>query len=255
MRPALIIGNWKMNGCKQSIECLLSDLINESASNFPELVLCSPFIYLQWVREFLVERGSLVKLGAQNVSEYTDGAYTGEVSATMLSDVGCQYVLVGHSERRKLFKEIDQQVFLKARRLIEAAIVPVVCVGETRDERDKGLTEVVLARQLEPFFARGQDGLLSGCVIAYEPVWAIGTGCSARPEQAQNTHSFIRQYLVANLGQGASDVRIVYGGSVRPDNADSLFAMPDIDGALVGGASLNGQEFLSIAKASLSYNA
>lgn len=255
MRPALVIGNWKMHGCKQSINCLLSELIKENASSFAELILCPPFTYLQWVKEVLQEKESLIKLGAQNVSEHHDGAYTGEVSAAMLSDLGCQYVLVGHSERRELFKETDQQVVFKAQRLIEAGIVPVVCVGESRDEREKGLTEEVLVRQLAPFFAEMQHKSLNKCVIAYEPVWAIGSGHSATPEQAQDTHAYIRRYLRNYLAEDADDVRIVYGGSVKPDNALSLFVMPDIDGALVGGASLNGQDFLAIARASLSCNA
>lgn len=255
MRPALIIGNWKMHGCGQSISCLLSELTKEKVSGSVELALCPPFTYLQRVNEFLQERRAQIKLGAQNVSEYCDGAYTGEVSATMLSDLGCQYALVGHSERRELFKETDQQVVFKAQRLIESGIVPVICIGESRDEREKGLTEEVLVRQLAPFFVKMGRESLSKCVIAYEPVWAIGSGCSATPEQAQNTHAYVRRCLRNHLAEDADAVRIVYGGSVKPDNALNLFVMPDIDGALVGGASLNGQDFLAIARAAFSCNA
>lgn len=239
-----------MNGDRDSITKLLSELVNADTSKLPELVLCPPFVYIEKVGEYLAAHASPIRLGAQQVSSYNNGAYTGEVSASMLKDLGCSYALVGHSERRILLRESDQDMCHKVRRLKEVGLVPVLCVGETQDERRQGQTENVLLRQLQPFFAEEDASqLLSGCVFAYEPVWAIGSGLSATPEQAQAVHAFIRGTLLSGLALDADRLCILYGGSVKVDNAASLFAMPDIDGALVGGASLSGKDFLAIAKA------
>lgn len=241
-----------MNGNRESITTLLSELVNADVSKLSELVLCPPFVYIERVREYLANCGSPIGIGAQQVSSYPDGAYTGEVSASMLKDLGCRYALVGHSERRILFRENDQEMCHKVRHLKEAGLVPVLCLGETEEERNQGQTERALLRQLQPFFADDTRQLLVDCVFAYEPVWAIGTGLSASPEQAQEVHAFIRGTLSSRLALDENKISILYGGSVKPDNALNLFAMPDIDGALVGGASLNSKDFLAIAKAAVS---
>lgn len=238
-----------MNGDGDSITKLLSELVSADTSKLPALVLCPPFVYIERVQQYLAQCHSPIQVGAQQVSSYNNGAYTGEVSAFMLKDLGCRYVLVGHSERRILLRESDQDMCHKVRRLKEAGLVPVLCVGETQDERRQGKTEQVLLRQLQPFFSEETSALLSDCIFAYEPVWAIGSGLSATPEQAQAAHAFIKATLSSRLALDAQRLCILYGGSVKPDNAASLFAMPDIDGALVGGASLNGKEFLAIARA------
>jgi triosephosphate isomerase len=250
MRPKLVIGNWKMNGNQAAIDSLIAELLIADASKLPELGVCPPFLYLQMVRAGL-EAGS-IKLGAQNVSQFANGAYTGEVSAAMLKDLRCKYVLVGHSERRQLFGESSQQVFEKALRVFEEGLTPVICVGETQQEREAGVTQRVIAAQIAPFLSGQGLLVLEKSVLAYEPVWAIGTGLSATPEQAQEVHGFIRKHLETNAPGVAENIQILYGGSVKPANAAELFAMPDIDGGLIGGASLVAQEFLAIAEAARS---
>lgn len=239
-------GNWKMHGNLQQNAALLSALTTAVAPSC-EVGVCVPYPYLSQAGQLLA--GSGLALGAQNVSEHAVGAYTGEVSATMLADFGCRYVLVGHSERRTLFGETDAQVAAKCLAAQDAGLVPVLCVGETLAERQAGVTETVVGRQL----AAVLDGLvperLERLMVAYEPVWAIGTGLTASPEEAQAVHAFIRHRLATVDMQAADGVRILYGGSVKPQNAATLFAQPDIDGGLIGGASLVAEDFLAICQA------
>lgn len=243
-RKRLVIGNWKMHGNQASNATLLEGLLADAAQAAQcELAVCVPFPYIGQANASL--QGSSITWGAQDVSAHAQGAYTGEVSAAMLTDFSCNWVIVGHSERRTLHAETDKQVAEKAAAALSAGLTPVVCIGETQAEQEAGQTRDIIARQLAPVLALGAHQV-NRMVFAYEPVWAIGTGLSATPEQAQEVHAFIRKRLE---GIGAGQVRILYGGSVKPDNAASLFAMPDIDGALVGGASLKAQEFLRIAAA------
>ena len=229
-RTRLVAGNWKMHGSRASIAALLDELVK---ANPPGCAVCVPFPYLAQVAERL--RGSAIAWGAQNVSEHAQGAYTGEVAAAMLAEFGCRYVIVGHSERRQHYRETDAQVAAKFKAVRGAGMTPILCVGETLEERDAGKTQAVVERQLSAVdFADG--------VLAYEPVWAIGTGRNATPEQAQAVHAFLR-------GRVPADTPILYGGSVKPQNAAGIFAMPDVDGGLIGGASLVAKDFLDIAKA------
>ena len=229
-RGRLVAGNWKMHGSRASIAALLDALVKETP---PNCAVCVPFPYLAQVAERL--RGSAIAWGAQNVSEHAQGAYTGEVSAAMLAEFGCRYALVGHSERRQLYGETDAQVAAKFAAARAAGITPILCVGETLQEREAGRTEEVVGRQLGAVEFKGG-------VLAYEPVWAIGTGRNATPEQVQAVHAFLRKRVGA-------DTPILYGGSVKPQNAPALFAMPDVDGGLIGGASLVAKDFLEIVKA------
>jgi triosephosphate isomerase len=229
-RVPLVAGNWKMHGSRASIAALLDALVENNPSG---CAVCVPFPYLGQVAERL--RGSPVAWGAQNVSEHAQGAYTGEVSAAMLAEFGCRYVIVGHSERRHLYGETDRQAAAKFAAVKAAGMTPILCVGETLQERDAGKTEEVVARQLSAVEFKGG-------VLAYEPVWAIGTGRNATPEQAQAVHAFLRRKVPA-------DTPILYGGSVKPQNAAAIFAMPDVDGGLIGGASLVAKDFLDIVKA------
>jgi triosephosphate isomerase len=229
-RSRLVAGNWKMHGSRASIAALLDALVKESP---PNCAVCVPFPYLAQVAERL--RGSAIAWGAQNVSEHAQGAYTGEVSAAMLKEFGCRYALAGHSERRQLYGETDAQVAAKFAAARSAGITPILCVGETLQEREAGRTEEVVGRQLGAV-------KFEGGVLAYEPVWAIGTGRNATPEQVQAVHAFLRKRV-------GPDTPILYGGSVKPQNAPAIFAMPDVDGGLIGGASLVAKDFLDIVKA------
>src|SRR5882762_9243304 len=231
-RTRVVAGNWKMHGGRRSNRELLEGLVAVPQVRGVECAVCVPFPYLGEVAKHLA--GTPLRWGAQNVSEHAQGAYTGEVSAAMLAEFGCRYVIVGHSERRHLYCESDAQVAAQF-----AGLVPILCVGETLAERDAGITEEVVARQLGAVLSKG---VISGAVLAYEPVWAIGTGRTATPQQAQAVHAFLRKRL-------AGEVRILYGGSVKAGNAGALFAMPDIDGGLIGGASLVAREFLAIVQA------
>ena len=208
-----------------------------------EVAVCPPFVYLQQAAELLAE--SNIELGAQNVSEYAEGAFTGEVSAPMLADWQCRYVIVGHSERRRLQGETDQQVAKKFMAARESELIPVLCVGESQQDRDADKALETIGRQLNAVIDVAGLESFRGAVVAYEPVWAVGTGKTASPEQAQDVHSFIR----TQLGALGSSTRVLYGGSVKPANAQQLFAMADIDGALLGGASLNADEFIAICQA------
>ena len=233
-RTRLVAGNWKMHGSRRSNRALLEELKAGVAQvRGVECAVCVPFPYLAEVAEQL--SGTAIGWGAQNVSEHAQGAYTGEVSVAMLAEFGCRYAIVGHSERRQLYSESDAQVGAKYAAVRAAGMTPILCVGETLEERDAGKTEAVVARQLDAV-------KFEGGVLAYEPVWAIGTGRNATPEQAQAVHEFLRN----KLPKGTS---ILYGGSVKPQNAGAIFAMPDVDGGLIGGASLVAKDFLDIVKA------
>jgi triosephosphate isomerase len=237
-RTRLVAGNWKMHGSLAANRALLDAIVpGLSGLGGVECAVCVPFPYLPQATERL--RGSALSWGAQNVSEHLDGAYTGEVAAAMLKEFGCRYVLVGHSERRQLYRESDAQVAAKFVAVVSNGMTPILCVGETLEERESGRTEEVVARQLDAVL---KNQSFSGAVLAYEPVWAIGTGRTATPEQAQAVHAFLRKKVF-------SETPILYGGSVKPQNAAGIFAMPDVDGALVGGASLAAEDFLAIARA------
>jgi triosephosphate isomerase len=248
MRQPLVAGNWKMQGSRAENAALvrtLLDLVRPESGT--EVLVCPPFVYLWDVGRLL--KDSDVVLGAQSVCAEPQGAFTGEVSAAMLKDVGCRYVLVGHSERRQLYGEDDALV---ARKFIAAqsqGLLPVLCVGETLEEREADRTTEVVARQLDAVLAVSGAGSFARAVIAYEPVWAIGTGRTASPEQAQQVHAMIRARIAARDATIGGSVRILYGGSVKASNARELFAMPDIDGGLVGGASLKADEFARICAA------
>jgi triosephosphate isomerase len=246
MRTILIAGNWKMNGSLASNAGLLAGVRAGAASSTAQLAVCVPAPYLAQAQAAL--SGSAVAWGAQDVSVHEAGAYTGEVSAAMLGDFGCAYVIVGHSERRSYHGESDELVAQKATRVLASGMVPIVCVGETLAEREQGATDAVVIRQLKAVLeAVGQQ--LGKIVIAYEPVWAIGTGKTATPEMAQQVHELIRKTLAQYDAAAAQRVQVLYGGSMKPDNARDLLAMPDIDGGLIGGASLKAADFLAIAQA------
>jgi triosephosphate isomerase len=244
MRGKLVVGNWKMNGGLSANSALLVALLaGWKAPASRTMGLCIPFPYLGQARDVLT--GSAIAWGAQDVSAHAAGAYTGEVSAGMLAEFGCRYVLVGHSERRQLHGETDGMVAAKAAAGLNGGLTPIVCLGETLAERNAGQTQSVVDRQFAAV-AEGLGARMALVAVAYEPVWAIGTGRTAAPAEAQAVHAFLRQRLAA---AGAEDVKVLYGGSVRAANAAELFAMPDIDGGLVGGASLDANEFLAIAAA------
>jgi triosephosphate isomerase (TIM) len=248
-RVHLVAGNWKMNSDQASIDPLLTSIKkNTDASVAAELIVFPPYPYLAQCQALLA--GTSVKWGAQNMCEQSDGAYTGEVSASMLQDMGCEYVILGHSERRMYCHETNEIVFKKFKKALEAGLKPILCVGETLEQRDQGKTLEIVQEQLAHMVTL-QDNLtaLATVVIAYEPVWAIGSGQSATPEQAQQVHNAIREQLAGIDTNLAANMRILYGGSVKPDNAANLFAMPDIDGALVGGASLDAEQFIAIGNA------
>ncbi len=246
MRRTLIAGNWKMNGSLASNAGLLDGVRAGAAAVSGELAVCVPAPYLAQVQSAL--GGSPVRWGAQDVSAHERGAFTGEVSAEVLLEFGCSYVIVGHSERRSYHAESDELVAQKAQRALASGLTPIVCVGETLEEREQDATDAVVSRQLAPVLDAMRTQLAS-MVIAYEPVWAIGTGKTATPEMAQQVHARIRAMLAERDTESAQQVRILYGGSMKPDNAKDLLAKPDIDGGLIGGASLNASDFLAIAHA------
>ena len=251
MREFLVAGNWKMNGSTAASEALLSGIVAgiPAGSGF-RLLVCPPFPYLGAAATKLA--GSGVSLGAQNVSEHESGAYTGEVAPAMLKDVGCEYVIVGHSERRAMYGESSFQVAQKFQAAQAAGLTPILCVGETLEERESGATESVVDYQLGAVLDAAGISAFASAVVAYEPVWAIGTGKTATPEQAQDVHRHIRSRLAEQDEGIAEGTRILYGGSMKGDNAAGLLAMPDIDGGLIGGASLKADDFLAIAAAAAS---
>lgn len=246
MRGKIVAGNWKMNGQVHQVTQLINQIKEQMDPNSTtEVVVIPPAIYLPLANSLLA--GCEIGLGAQNVYPKDFGAYTGELSAPMLTDFNCRYVLVGHSERRHLFKEDENFVAQKFHHVKDHGMIPVLCVGETLDERENGLTEQVIARQLLAV-SNKQENCFRDCVVAYEPVWAIGTGKNASPEQAQEVHQYIRTLVAEINNSDAKRLSVLYGGSVNENNARALFAMPDIDGGLVGGASLNAKQFLEIVK-------
>lgn len=247
----LIVGNWKMNGALAANAALLAGL-RDAPAQAASLAVCVPFPYLAQAQALL--SGSEVRWGAQDCSAHAAGAYTGDVAAPMLRDFGATFVIVGHSERRAQHHERDEQVADKARAALDAALTPIVCVGETLAERDMGHTLTVVSRQLSAVLARlGTD--VANAVLAYEPVWAIGTGRVATPAQAQEVHAALRAALHGAIGARAAQVPLLYGGSMKPDNAAQLLALRDVDGGLIGGASLKLAEFLAIAEAAASASA
>ncbi len=248
MRKFLVAGNWKMNGSSAANAALLDGIVAGCPpSSAVELLVCPPFPYLAQAKDLL--EGSAVALGAQNLSQHSAGAYTGEVAAAMLKDSGCDYVIVGHSERRALMGESSEIVAAKFAAALSVGLTPILCVGETQAEREADRTVTVIDEQLGAVLERAGTGGFANAVIAYEPVWAIGTGLTASPDQAQEVHRHIRASLEAQDAEIASAVRILYGGSVKGDNAAGLFEKPDIDGGLIGGASLKVDDFLAIARA------
>ncbi|CAH9016418.1 triose-phosphate isomerase [Candidatus Nitrosacidococcus sp. I8] len=250
MRKPLVAGNWKMNGLQDTNHHLLELLKKEGIEEIGEvveIVVCPPFIYLADIKHLL--EGSNIKWGAQNVSHHSAGAYTGEVSPYMLADLECHFAIVGHSERRTLYGETNGIVAKKFVAVQQANLTPILCVGESLREREEGITERVVKEQLDDVFLHTDIHAFNKAVIAYEPIWAIGTGHTATPDQAQEVHSFIRNYLSEQSPEIAQELRILYGGSVKGDNAAELFTMPDIDGGLVGGASLEAKDFLTICQA------
>jgi triosephosphate isomerase len=247
MRRRLIAGNWKMHGSRAENSKLLDELLQLEGATAADVAVCPPFVYLLETARLLKE--SSIAVGAQDVCAEPIGAFTGEVSAAMLKDVGCRYVIVGHSERRALFHEDDQLVARKFVAALSQKLTPILCVGETLEEREAHHTETVVARQLDAVLAVAGVAAFAEAVIAYEPVWAIGTGKTATPDQAQAVHAFIRGRIAARDAKIAAELRVLYGGSVKAANARELFEMPDVDGGLVGGASLKSEEFGRICAA------
>lgn len=246
MRRKIVAGNWKLHGTREFARQLVGQVAAAAPVESVELVVLPPFPYIEGlVREF---SGSAVAFGAQDVSCHDKGAYTGEVAAAMLADVGARYVLVGHSERRAYHGEGSELVARKFQAALAAGLTPVLCLGERLEEREAGRTEAVIAAQLQPVLDLVGVAGFAGAVVAYEPVWAIGTGRTATPEQAQAVHAFIRGQIAAHDATIADSLPILYGGSVKPDNCAALCAQPDVDGGLIGGASLVAADFLDIAR-------
>lgn len=246
--PPIFIANWKMNGSRQMLTEWLHALRDAALDPKATLVLCPPSPYLDMAAALAQALHLPLSIGAQNVHGEPKGAFTGEVSVAILQDVGCRYVLVGHSERRRLFHENDTLVAQKSLAAQQANLIPIVCVGETQEERNLGLTQGIVETQLNAVLTHAGPSCFNGAIIAYEPLWAIGTGVTATPEQAQTVHAGIRSWLQQKI-KGASLVPLIYGGSVTPDNASQLMQQLDIQGLLVGGASLKASDFLSIINA------
>jgi len=245
MRELLVVGNWKMNGSRASIDLLLGNVVNAAAHPGIQVVVCPAYVHLAQAVSRCAT--SAIAVGAQDCSHMSAGAFTGDVAPAMLADIGCRWVILGHSERRQYHGESNALVAAKISAAVEAGLQPIVCVGETREQREAGEAEAVVYSQLQGAL-QGQ-AQYSTLVVAYEPVWAIGTGLTASPEQAQEMHAFIRGCLAGISGVDPAATRILYGGSVKADNAALLFARPDIDGALVGGASLVAADFVAIMQA------
>ena len=245
MRQKLVVGNWKMHGSRASVDALLGDLAGGTAGAAAEVAVCPTYVHLDQALKLCA--GSTLSVGAQDCSHMASGAYTGEVSAEMLAELGCRWVILGHSERRQYHAESDDLVAAKLAAAISAGLQAIVCVGETREQRENGEAEAVVGAQLKGALA--DQASLEGLVVAYEPVWAIGTGLTATPEQAQDMHAYIRESLDGIAGVDPAQTRLLYGGSVKSGNAAELFAQPDIDGALVGGAALVAEDFRAIVEA------
>jgi triosephosphate isomerase len=248
MRRPIVAGNWKMHGTRAENAVLLDALLGSALiDSIAECIVCPPFVYLQDAVRAV--RGSPIQVGAQDVCAEPQGAFTGEVSAHMIRDIGCTHTIVGHSERRTIYGESDTLVARKFASALGKGLIPILCVGELLADRDSGRTEEVVARQLDAVLDLCGAAALAGAVLAYEPVWAIGTGRNASPEQAQDVHAFIRGRIALRDATISCSVRILYGGSVKVGNAGGLFAMPDVDGGLIGGASLKPEEFAAIVAA------
>jgi triosephosphate isomerase len=247
MRTKLVVGNWKMNGTVKETRKLLFQLAVEWGKHCEgvDVVVCPPFTALSVAKQEL--NGSNISLGAQNCYSESKGAFTGEISPAMLVDLGCTYVILGHSERRTIFSETDDHIARKSRAAVDAGLIPIVCIGETERERADNQTEQVLSRQI--LGSLSSMTVADRFVVAYEPVWAIGTGKTATPEQAEAAQAFIRSELKKKFGQAAEDILILYGGSMKPSNAKELFACANIDGGLIGGASLVADDFIAIIDA------
>lgn len=248
MRTKSLIGNWKMHGNLKTNEALIKSILSAQPKllDGTQLVVCPPFPYIPQMATLLADTG--IEIGAQNASDHLHGAYTGEISPSMLKELGCGYVIIGHSERRYYQHENDGLMGRKALAAIDAGLVPVICVGETAEERDEGRTHEVLGRQLDAAFGyirTAHDNI----IVAYEPRWAIGTGIAATPEIVQDEHAFLRSRIAIRDAAFAERLPIIYGGSVKASNAASLFGMPDVDGGLIGSAALNPEEFVAIYKA------
>lgn len=248
MRKILVAGNWKMHGSKTMVHDLLEGLLaGSSAQGNADLAVFPPFPYLPLTETLL--SGSHIQFGGQTLNPHEQGAHTGEVSGNMLADMGCSFVLVGHSERRAIYGESDEDVAVRFKAALDAGLQPVLCVGETLEEREQEQTEAVVERQLDAVINLVGIEVFKRAIVAYEPVWAIGTGLTATPQQAQSVHAFIRDKVSALNVIIADQLRILYGGSVKGSNAAELFAQSDIDGGLVGGASLTAEDFLAIYSA------
>jgi triosephosphate isomerase len=246
MRKTIVAGNWKMNASKDSVDNLIKDLLTGMDGITSEVLVCAPFPYLAQV-ELLIQ-GSKVMLGAQNLNTNASGAYTGEVSADMIKDFGARHVIVGHSERRSLYGETSAMVAEKTKAALNAGLTPLLCIGESIEQRDSGNTEAVIEKQLSAVIELVGIVAFNQIIIAYEPVWAIGTGVTATPEQAQEAHLFIRSLLAKNDESVAQKTPILYGGSMNASNASELISCADIDGGLIGGAALKAEDFLQICK-------
>lgn len=245
MRRTLIAGNWKMNGSLASINELMKGLTEGISSlTHVDMAVFPPAVYLMKVGALIAD--SAISLGSQNICDQASGAFTGELAPSMLKEAGCKYAIIGHSERRSLYAESDALIANRFAMSVKSGITPILCIGETLEERKSGITEDVVSKQLDAVIKQQGIAAIADCVIAYEPVWAIGTGKVASPEQAQNVHAFMRSKLAAQDANVAAKVQILYGGSMNPANASELLSQEDIDGGLIGGASLKAEDFLAI---------
>ena len=247
MRKTIVAGNWKMNASRESVDNLIKELLSGMEVVESEVVVCAPFPYLEQIERLI--KGSKISLGAQNLNANPSGAYTGEVSASMIKDFGANHVIVGHSERRNLYAETSSLVAEKTKAAIDAGLIPILCVGESLEQRDSGNAELVIAEQLNAVIELLGIEAFHNIIVAYEPVWAIGTGLTATPEQAQAVHLFIRNLLGESNEETAQETKILYGGSMNAKNARELISCADIDGGLIGGAALKAEDFLQICKA------
>jgi len=247
MRRTLIAGNWKMNGSLASVKELINGIKDGLADvTNADMVVCPPAVYIPAVSELIGDAN--IGLGSQNVCDQASGAFTGELAPSMLKDFNCQYAIIGHSERRSLYGESDELVAKRFAMAVESGLIPLFCIGETLEQRESGITEDVVSRQIDAVIDTQGVEAIAKCVIAYEPVWAIGTGKTASPEQAQAVHAYIRGKLAALNADVAEKVQILYGGSMNAGNAAELLSQNDIDGGLIGGASLKSSDFLAIGK-------
>lgn len=244
-RRMVVAGNWKMNGSQSLVSSMVSAVENAQVTQDVDVAIFPPAVYLSALSG-IAPNG--LHFGTQNCSQYEAGAYTGEVSLTMLSEFNADMVILGHSERRTIFNESNEEVAAKVARVAKQNLTPVLCIGESEQEREQDQTESVLASQLQSVLSIAGQDVLAQCIVAYEPIWAIGTGKTATPEMAQETHEFIRHWLRDNVGDVADKMRILYGGSVNAGNSHQLFQQPDIDGGLIGGASLKESDFVAICK-------